>query len=78
MPWITKAKLADIEGRLKDLERHFVTKRDSGGVPIETLADVPLEERKKRKKRVPELRAMSMQQRLQWLEKTDGGRRLPS
>ena len=48
MPWITKAKLADIEGRLKDLERHFVTKRDSGGVPIETLADVPLEERKKR------------------------------
>jgi len=75
MPWITKAKLADIEGRLKDLERHFVTKRDSGGVPIETLADVPLEERKKR---VPALRGMSMQQRLQWLEKTDGGRRLPS
>lgn len=75
MPWITKAKLADIEGRLKDLERHFVTKRDSGGAPIETLADVPLEERKKVK---PSLKGLTWPQRQALLENTDGFRRMPS
>ena len=34
--------LADVEARILDLEKHFVTKRNAEGAPIETLADVPL------------------------------------
>lgn len=67
--------LADHEGRIKDLERHFVTKRDPKTMqPIETLADVPLNARKTPKSHTA---GMSTQQRLKWLEMTDGGRNLP-
>lgn len=61
----------EYERRLLDLERHFVTKRDQQGQPIQTLADVPVKDRKEFK---PSLRGMTMQQRRQWLEETDGGR----
>ena len=63
--------LTDHESRLKDLERHFVTKRDASGTPTETLADVPLEQRKPRQHN---LAGASWDQRRAWLEKTDGGR----
>lgn len=59
------------EQRILTLERHFVTKRDSQGQPIQTLADVAVKDRKELK---PKLRGMTMQQRRQWLEETDGGR----
>lgn len=65
------------ERRLFDLERHFVTKRDEKGQPIQTLADVPVKDRKELKTPTS-MRGMTMQQRLAWLEKTDGGRRLPN
>jgi hypothetical protein len=66
--------LADVEARLIDLEKHFVTKRNEKGEPIETLADVPLSDRAARRQK---LAGMSMQQRLKWLERTDGGTRVP-
>lgn len=62
--------LADYEGRLKDLERHFVTKRDQQGAVIETLADIPVEKRKEIK-RSP-MAGMSWAQRRAYLEATDG------
>lgn len=64
--------LADIEGRMQDVERHFVTRRDSSGAAIETLADVPLKDRKERQAK---LGGMSWAQRRAWLEATDGGRK---
>jgi hypothetical protein len=70
---ITQWILADIEGRVKDLERHFITKRNAAGLPLETLADVPLKERKERS---AQLRGMSMAQRKAHLEATDGGRNI--
>jgi hypothetical protein len=66
--------LSDHEGRLKDVERHFVTKRDREGAPLETLADVPLEKRKELK---PRMAGMSWTQRKAYLEATDGERRAP-
>lgn len=67
--------LADHEGRLKDIERHFVTKRDpETGEVTETLADVPLKAREH--KPLNQMRGMSMAQRKAWLEKTDGGRKV--
>ena len=68
MKWLG---IADHEGRLKDLERHFVTKRAPDGQPTETLADVPLKDRKD-----PHMRGLSVQQLRHRLEATDGGRRL--
>lgn len=65
--------LHEVEGRLKDVERHFVTKRDADGKATETLADVPFSDRKKREARTA---GMSWGQRRAWLEMTDGGRRL--
>jgi hypothetical protein len=64
--------LADIDARLLDLERHFVTRRDQTGKVTETLADVPLKERKER---TMKMAGMSWAQRRAWLEATDGGRR---
>jgi hypothetical protein len=62
----------ELEARIRDLERHFVTKRDPAtGAVTQTLADVPLDQRKEI---VNPTRGMSVQQRRQWLEKTDGGR----
>lgn len=68
--------LNDVHLRLLDLERHFVTARDPNtGQPTQTLADVPVSERKKLKP--PSLRGMSPQQLKSWMEATDGGRNLP-
>lgn len=62
----------ELDERLKTVEAHFVTKRDEHGRVTETLADVPLEQRKELK--TPRMAGMSMAMRLAWLEKTDGGR----
>jgi hypothetical protein len=62
----------DVDARLKDLERHFITKRDQQGLPTETLADVPVADRVKLKKP----RGLSWEQRRTWLERTEGGRNL--
>jgi hypothetical protein len=67
--------LADYEARMKDVERHFVTKRDTQGTPTETLADVPVKDREKL--RAPRTAGMSWQQRRATLEATDGGQRAP-
>lgn len=72
MPWITKKKLAEIEDRIVDLERHFVTRRNEQGEAVQTLADVSVHDRKELKTKT--LRGASWNQRKQWLEKTDGGR----
>lgn len=66
-------ELSDHEGRLKDVEWHFVVKRDAAGLPIETLADVPLADRKSLNTK---RRGMSVEQRRQWMEQTDGGRKV--
>jgi hypothetical protein len=71
--FISRKKLKELERRLLDIERHFVTKRDAHGAPTETLADVPVEKRKELK---PSLRGLSWPQRRAVLEETDGGRRL--
>lgn len=65
--------LADHDERLKDVERHFVTKRAKDGTPTETLADVPVDKRDKL--RVPKTAGMSWAQRRAYLEATDGGTR---
>lgn len=64
-------RLREMDARIKDLERHFVTKRDSQGTPTETLADVPIE---KRKAHQPTMRGLSWPQRRALLEQTEGGR----
>jgi hypothetical protein len=66
--------LSDIDLRVKDIEKHFVTKRNEHGQPIETLADVPLERRKDLQK--TSLAGMTWAQKKAWLEATDGGRNL--
>ncbi|HEX3156786.1 MAG TPA: hypothetical protein VHV32_19310 [Candidatus Angelobacter sp.] len=63
--------ITDLEAKVRDLERHFVTKRGDNGEVLETLADVPLD---KRKERAMKPRGMSLAQRKAWLEETDGGR----
>ncbi len=74
LPFITRAEheatVANLEARLFDLERHFVTKRDAQGQVTETLADVPVEKRVT----AQSTRGMSWAQRKAWLEATDGGR----
>jgi hypothetical protein len=65
----------DVEKRLHDLERHFVTKYDKEGNIAETLADVPIEKRKELK--APRQAGLSWPQRRAVLEATDGGRRAP-
>jgi hypothetical protein len=64
--------LEEVDVRIRDLERHFVTKRDAEGNVTETLADVPVENRKDLKHSP---RGMSWAQQRRWLEATDGGRR---
>lgn len=76
MNWLTNwfkklLGITELEAKVRDLERHFVTKRGDNGEVLETLADVPLE---KRKERAAKPRGMSMAQRIAWAEKTDGGR----
>lgn len=60
----------DCAGRVTDIERHFVTKRDEHGQPVETLADVPLSQRKPYK---PSMAGLSWPQRRALLEMTEGG-----
>jgi hypothetical protein len=72
-PFITRkeheAKVAELEQRLADVERHFVTKRDpETGKVLETLAD--RQQRKFKPTRV------TWQQTRRFLEATDGGRNL--
>jgi hypothetical protein len=62
-----------LEARLLDIERHFITKRDERGAPIETLADIPIE---KRKEIAVKPRGMSWAQQRAWLEKTEGGTKI--
>lgn len=74
LPWISRkeheAKVAELESRLLDIEKHFVTKRDPVTHAVtETLAD--RQQRKFKPKRV------SWTQTRQWLEATDGGRKVP-
>jgi len=69
-PW---SELAELRSRITDIERHFVTKRDAAGAPVETLADVPYEQRKKKP---VSLRGTTWAQKRQWLEQTDGGRNM--
>jgi hypothetical protein len=67
--------LSDLEERLQDVERHFVTKRDSLGTPTETLADIPVEKRAGLRKK--KQAGLTLFQRRAWLEATDGGTRAP-
>jgi hypothetical protein len=73
-PWEAMAKIDELEQRVLDLERHFVTKRDEDGKVTQTLADVPVVDRKNLHS--PSA-GMSWPQRRRWLEATDGGRRAP-
>ncbi len=69
--WIRRVMgIDELELRLLDMERHFVTRRTHDGEIVETLADVPLDKRKP----LAVIRGMSMQQRKDFLERTDGGR----
>lgn len=63
-----EAKVAELEQRLVDIEKHFVTKRDESGNVIETLAD-------RQKKKFKPTR-VTWQQTRRFLEVTDGGRKL--
>lgn len=77
MNWLKKISLnflglSDHEGRLKDVERHFVTKRGTQGEITETLADLPFEQRKEFK---PRMAGLTPMQRRAYLEATDGGTR---
>lgn len=72
--WLCGDLLEQYDGRIKDLERHFVTRRDREGMAVETLADVPLEKRKEIK---PRQAGLSWHQRRAYLEATDGERRAP-
>jgi hypothetical protein len=71
--WAMKDYVDNTHGRLLDVERHFVTKRDEKGNAVETLADVPLEQRKVR---VFSPRGKSWHQIQTYLEATEGGRRV--
>lgn len=72
-----ESQIAAFEQRIKDLERHFVTKRDENGAVVETLADVPIAKRKDLKERVmPSQKGLTWMQRRALLEVTDGGRKL--
>ena len=70
-------ELRHIDSRLHDIERQFVTKYDDTGKIVETLADVPLDQRRDikvlRRPKNP-MQGMSWPQRKAFLEKTDGGR----
>jgi len=70
-------RINDLEHRLKDVERQFVTKYAENGAIAETLADVPINERQNIKviKRPKSPTAgMSWPQRREWLERTNGGK----
>jgi hypothetical protein len=63
---------SELDARITDLERHFITKRDEKGNVTQTLADVPIGDRKHLANRP--LRGASWAQAKGWLEATDGGR----
>jgi hypothetical protein len=68
LPIITRkeyeVKIIALETRIRDLERHFVTKCDEAGNVTETLADIPVEKRDLKRP----LRGMNWDQRRRWLE----------
>src|SRR5260370_166414 len=68
-PFVSRKELNRLDLRLKDVERHFVTARAKDGTPAQTLADVPLEERKTLK--APQQRGLTWQQRKALLEATN-------
>lgn len=61
----------DHDARLNDLERHFVTRRAPDGKVVETLADIPMRDRKERREK---MKGLTWNQRKTLLEETDGGR----
>lgn len=72
-------RINDLERRLKDVERQFVTKYAENGAIAETLADVPVNERqniKVIKRPKNPMAGMSWPQRREWLERTEGGKKL--
>jgi len=69
-PFVSRKQYEELEERVRDLEKHFVTKRDAQGQPVETLADVPVGKRKELRMR----RITNWPQQRRWLEQTDGGR----
>lgn len=72
-PW---SKLAELEARIRDMERQFSVEIDGEtGKVTRTLADVPISEREELRKKKA-LRRATWAQRQAWLEQTDGGRRL--
>jgi hypothetical protein len=74
---VSKQEWDDLNERVRDIEKHFVTARDpKTGAVTETLADVPVSRRKKDPTKGNHLRGLSMQQRLKVMEATDGGRKI--
>jgi len=71
-PW---SKFGELETRIKDLEEHFVIKRDAHGNPTQTLADIPVEQRSDMRKKLS-TRGMSWPQKQKILEMTEGGRKI--
>ncbi len=74
-PFITRkeheAKIAELETRLLDIEKHFVTKRDETGKVVETLAD-----RAKRRMSATPPKGVTIAQLCKWFSITDGGRKV--
>ena len=68
------------DGVVRDLERQFATKYNDEGKVVETLADVPIENRANvkvlRRPKNP-MAGMTWPQRREFLERTDGLRKLP-
>jgi hypothetical protein len=76
---VEKALEKKYEARIRDLERQFATKYDDAGKVVETLADIPMDQRANvkviRKPRNP-MAGMTWQQQKNYLEATDGGRKV--
>lgn len=72
-------ELDSLRKRIKDLERQFAIEYDDAGKVTKTLADVPVTERANvkviRRPKHPTA-GMSWPQRREWLERTEGGRKL--
>lgn len=72
-PW---SKFHELEERIRDMEKQFAIEFDmQTGKVTKTLADVPVEDREEMRKK-KSLRRATWQQRKEFLEATDGGRRL--
>lgn len=77
LPFVSRKEYDELKERVADLERHFVTGRDASGVPTQTLADIPYEQREEMRKRLQkQQRGLSWPQRKALLEATDGFRKV--